>query len=165
MKLFAKVFSHAATVFTVLALLTAIGLAGPRLLGLDPYIVESGSMEPTIHTGSIAYINTRDTKVVPGDIVTFRIGEAENEKLVTHRIRREENGQFITKGDANDEEDFVPVSRDQIVGTFAYSIPKAGFVLAKKKKLLPVLIAWIIGLNLFSILTGMLSTSLEDETM
>lgn len=152
MKIVSDWLNRIATIFTFLVLAAALAFVAPRLFGIDPYIVESGSMEPVIHTGSIAYINTRDTTAAPGDIVTFRIGEPQ--KLVTHRISREENGQFFTKGDANDQEDLVPIGKEQIVGTYVYSLPKAGYILAKQKRLLPVLAFWIIGLNLFAIIAG-----------
>ena len=163
MKVLAKVISTIATLFTVLVLVAAVVFTGPKLLGFNPFIVESGSMEPVIHTGSVAYINTRDTDVKPGDIVTFRIAGTTSEKLVTHRILREEDGLFITKGDANDVEDMMPVSKEQIVGTYAYSIPKAGYILAKQQKLIPVLVFWVIGLNAFSILAGILANDGEKE--
>lgn len=155
MNLFADVLSRIATAVSILVLVAVLFLAGPKLFGIDPYIVESGSMEPVIPTGSIAYINTRDTDVTPGDIVTFYIGETD--KLATHRIVRKEHGQFFTKGDANDDEDIMPLRQDQIVGTYAYCVPKAGYLLAKQQKLIPVLAFWIIGLNLFSMVAHALA--------
>ena len=45
------------------------------------------------------------------------------------------------------------VSQEQIVGTYAYSIPKVGFVMAKLgHKQLGVIAAWIILLNLCSLI-------------
>ena len=120
-------------------------------------------MEPIIHVGSIAYINTNDVDVAVDDIVTFKITDASHDKLVTHRIIREENGDYITKGDANDVNDLSPVKKDQIVGTYAYSIPKAGFVLAKKDKLTPVLAVWVIGLNVLAIFGNVLVDREEKE--
>ncbi len=152
MKIVSGWLSRIATMFTLLVLAAAFVFVTPRLFGIDPYIVESGSMEPVIHTGSIAYINTRDTKASPGDIITFRVGDSQ--KLATHRISREENGQFFTKGDANDQEDLVPVGKEQIVGTYVYSVPKAGYILAKQERLLPALAFWIIGLNLLAMIAG-----------
>ena len=56
-----------------------------------------------------------------------------------------------------------PVKKDQIVGTYAYSIPKAGFVLAKKDKLTPVLAVWVIGLNVLAIFGNALADREEKE--
>ena len=152
MKKAIQTFSTIVTAVTFLCIVIAAIFILPKAAGFTPYIVESGSMEPTIHTGAIAFINTKDRDVAVGDVVTYRIGTEEKNKLVTHRIR-EDGGVFITKGDANDVEDMSSVSQEQIVGTYAYSIPKVGFVMAKLgHKQLGVIAAWIILLNLCSLI-------------
>lgn len=163
MRIISRVLNIISTVFTLIVLLTALVFIAPRFFGYTPYIVESGSMEPIIHVGSIAYINTNDVDVAVDDIATFKITDSSGDKLVTHRIIREENGGYITKGDANDVEDLSTVEKDQIVGTYAYSIPKAGFVLAKKDKLTPVLAVWVIGLNALAIFGNILVDKEEKE--
>lgn len=163
MKTISKALNIIATAFTLIVLLTALVFITPRFFGYTPYIVESGSMEPMIHVGSVAYINTKDKEVAVNDIVTYKISGSSEDKLVTHRIIREENGEYITKGDANDVEDLSTVEKDQIVGTYAYSIPKAGFVLAKKDKLTPVLAVWVIGLNALAIFGNVLADREEKE--
>ena len=52
------------------------------------YVVMSGSMEPTIPTGSIVVVDGRKKERKPGDIITYRRGSV----VVTHRIvkKREE---------------------------------------------------------------------------
>lgn len=153
MKKAIQTFSTIVTAVTFLCIVIAAIFILPKAAGFTPYIVESGSMEPTIHTGAIAFINTKDRDVAVGDVVTYRIGTEEKNKLVTHRIIREDGGVFITKGDANDVEDMNSVSQEQIVGTYAYSIPKVGFVMAKLgHKQLGVIAAWIILLNLCSLM-------------
>lgn len=42
----------------VLALL----VAGPRIVGIKPYVVMSGSMEPTISTGAMVYVKEFEDK-------------------------------------------------------------------------------------------------------
>lgn len=165
MKKIAKVFSTVVSVITILVIIAAATLIVPKFFGYEPFIVESGSMEPVIHTGAIAYINTHDKSVGEGDIVTYKIGEEGKEKLVTHRIIREENGSFITQGDANDIEDMFPVSQDQIVGTYTYSVPEVGFIVAKLgHKILMVIAVWIILINLASMgLTALAEDDKEEE--
>ncbi|HBK54047.1 MAG TPA: signal peptidase I, partial [Syntrophomonas wolfei] len=75
----------------------------PDFMGYKPFIVLSGSMEPTILTGDI--VLTKETgpdAIVEGDIITFR---ADQNTAVTHRVTEVviENGtrSFLTKGDAN----------------------------------------------------------------
>lgn len=104
MKKAIQTFSTIVTAVTFLCIVIAAIFILPKAAGFTPYIVESGSMEPTIHTGAIAFIDTKDRDVAAGDVVTYRIGTEEKNKLVTHRIIREDGGVFITKGDANDVE-------------------------------------------------------------
>lgn len=99
----------------------------PDFLGYKPFIVLSGSMEPTIMTGDIAIIkecNTNELK--EGDIIAFRSGKS----VITHRILEvtQENGEtvFITKGDNNNIEDKYPVRAEQVEGIFENRIPKLG---------------------------------------
>ena len=82
-------------------LLVILGIA--VLLELRPVVILSGSMEPSISTGSIC--------------------------LVVHRISRCVSGgeSFITKGDSNDTEDPIPVSAKQIRGRVIGTIPYLGY--------------------------------------
>ena len=164
MKKAVQAFSSIVTVLTFLCIVIAAIFILPKAFGFTPYIVESGSMEPTIHTGAIAFINTKDLDVAAGDVITYRIGTEEKSKLVTHRIVREDGDAYITKGDANDIEDMAPVSQEQIVGTYAYSIPKVGFVMAKLgHKQLSVIAVWIILLNLCSLVMARYIENDGDE--
>ena len=40
-------------------------------------------------------------------------------------------GQYVTRGDANEIEDGNPVTKDKIVGTYLFNIPKIGFVMGE----------------------------------
>ena len=77
--------------------------------GIRPYVILSGSMEPGIPTGSVAYIDVKDrTDLEVGDVIMYRASEEIN---VTHRIVDFDSaGNLITKGDANDTADLRPVS-------------------------------------------------------
>lgn len=97
-----------------------------RLAGICPYAVLSGSMEPVIDTGGMVFTNTADRQPQEGDIITYRL----NGNLVTHRVVRQENGCYITKGDANQGEDAIPVLPSRIVGTVCFSLPILGFVVS-----------------------------------
>lgn len=83
MKSFSKAFGRIVLILTVVIALVASVFAVPKLFGINPYVVLSGSMEPQIHTGAIAFVNTKDTAVKVGDVVTYRLA---NDELVTHRI-------------------------------------------------------------------------------
>lgn len=158
MRRIAKTVEKCVGFLTILVILSAAIITLPRLVGIEPYITLSGSMEPEIKTGSIVYVNTKDQDVEVGDIVTYRLTGDDTEVLVTHRIVREDNGLFITKGDANDSEDLAPIRQDQIVGTSMFSIPFAGYIAAKlKQKVVLVIIVWVVLLNTLSIILTRLS--------
>ena len=42
---------------------------------------------------------------------------------------RKEDGNYITKGDANSTEDLIPVQKQQVNGIVIFHIPLAGYVL------------------------------------
>ena len=48
-----KGFKVVTTLLVAVIVLLAVLLVGVRLIGLEPYTVLSGSMEPTYHTGSL----------------------------------------------------------------------------------------------------------------
>ena len=127
-----KLWSVLSTLIVVAVVALAILLAGVRIVGLTPYVVLSGSMEPTYHTGSLIY----DKKVDPftlkeGDVITFMVSE---DTLATHRVvgvvpDEDEPGtiRFRTKGDANDAEDGTLVHYKNVVGTPVFTIPYLGY--------------------------------------
>lgn len=95
-------------------------------------------------------MNTKDTAVKVGDVVTYRLA---NDELVTHRIIKKDQSEYTFQGDANDNPDAHTVTQDQIVGKYLFSIPKVGFLIsALGKKGMPVIIAWIIILNIMSLI-------------
>jgi len=109
-------------------------LAGgvPKILGYQMYIVSSGSMSPTINTGSVIFVNPTPTDIIrTGDIITFK-GFDGNGTLTTHRvvgINNEGSLSFLTRGDANNMNDPNPVSDKSVVGRVSYYIPSLGYLL------------------------------------
>lgn len=102
----------------------------PLASGLAVKIVKSGSMEPVIMTGGIVVIHP-STSYEVGDIITFQSSGADIP--TTHRIRSTyvEDGKtlFVTKGDANEDADTEPASRDDVIGKVLFTVPYVGFVL------------------------------------
>ena len=103
-------------------LLVILGIA--VLLELRLVVILSGSMEPSISTGSICFISGADRRGVPGKVVAYEL----KDHLVVHRISRCVSGgeSFITKGDSNDTEDPIPVSAKQIRGRVIGTISVSG---------------------------------------
>lgn len=127
-----RVWNTATTVLLSIVLILAILIWGFRLFGFEVLVVQSGSMEPAYHTGSLVYIRDVDAnELQEGDVITFNIG---NGLRATHRIIDvvEQEGQlgFRTKGDANDHPDNGLVSASSIVGKVAFSIPYLGYMTA-----------------------------------
>lgn len=95
-----------------------------------PFIVLSGSMEPTIKTGSVVIVKPSESYFI-GDVITFA-PNGKSKDLVTHRILNIEgeggNLSYITKGDANEDQDSTPINREFIFGKSQLVIPYAGFV-------------------------------------
>ena len=107
----------------------AILLVGVRLVGFQPFVVLSGSMEPTYHVGSMIYVKSVDPKSIEvGDPITFVINE--DLDVATHRVIEidAENQHFYTKGDANDAADGSPVHFNNLVGKPMFTIPKLGYI-------------------------------------
>jgi signal peptidase len=90
------------------------------IFGYSFEVVASGSMSPTISTGDLIVVKEEST-YAQGDVVTYRDSSG---SLITHRIiGATDNGQFITKGDANNTQDKEAVSQSQIVGELMLVIP------------------------------------------
>lgn len=116
-----------------IVVLLAIALVGVRLIGLKPFVVLSGSMEPTYHVGSLIYVKDVDYKELKvGDPITYMVSE---NTVVTHRIIEvlvdEEDPdtiRYFTQGDANDVPDGSSVHYKNIIGKPVFSIPYLGYV-------------------------------------
>lgn len=95
-------------------------------IGIQPYVVESGSMQPEIPTGSLCFINKKakyeNMKV--GDVIAFKIN---SNAFATHRIVSITDEGFETKGDANNVIDNIITTQDNYIGQNIFSIPYVGF--------------------------------------
>lgn len=128
MKVFAKLWNIISTLIVILIVILAILLGGVRLVGLRPFAVLSGSMEPTYHVGSLIYVKSCDPEDVRvGDPITFVLDE--NLTVATHRvIDIDPDGEhFYTKGDANDAADGAPVYYKNLIGRPVFTIPYLGY--------------------------------------
>lgn len=153
MKCIASICDKIATVSSVCIVLCVIALGAPLLFGLRPYVTLSGSMEPEIPVASLAYIDTHDVTPEIGKVVAYHIASTDGDSIpVTHRIIDKKEGGYVTKGDNNDAEDMILLKPENIIGTYKYSIPLVGYVMAKKTVFLMLIVFWIMGFRLLSIL-------------
>lgn len=131
-------------VLAVIVLMVAVTIGSNTNVagGYRSFLVQSGSMEPTIMTGDIIIVQKK-TVYTTGDVVTFD----DDGRIVTHRITRErtESGdrQYETKGDANRSADEATITTQDIVGAVTFTIPKLGYMVAFAKSL-PGLIVLIL---------------------
>ena len=105
-----RIWNVISVILVVVVVALTILLVGVRLIGLQPYAVLSGSMEPTYHTGALIYVKkTQPQDVEVGDPITFVLDDQLN--IATHRVIRidDANQHFYTKGDANEFADASPV--------------------------------------------------------
>ena len=133
MKAVKKIWDWISGILVAVVVLLAIALVGVRVVGLQPYVVLSGSMEPTYHVGSLIYVKAVDYKeLTVGDPITYMVSQ---DTVVTHRIIEvlvdEENPdtiRYFTQGDANDVPDGMSVHYKNIIGKPVFSIPYLGYV-------------------------------------
>jgi len=98
----------------------------PMIFGHHPVVVLSGSMEPTYKVGSVIYYKkVSEKELKKGDVITFN---ANNNKMVSHRIVSIDNGLIETKGDANNVSDVNKIRYGNVRGKVGkISIPYVGY--------------------------------------
>lgn len=129
------------SVLMVLLTGTAIIVLSTKLAGGEPEIfghqiktVLSGSMEPSIQTGSIIAVKpvTDGNHLKNDDVIIFK---EKADRLITHRIievTETKNGSlYTTKGDNNDAPDREQVLADNVVGIYSgITIPYVGYLVS-----------------------------------
>ncbi|HUZ81938.1 MAG TPA: signal peptidase I [Gaiellaceae bacterium] len=145
----------------VAAGLVVLGLlaitVGPRFLPYQALIVRSGSMSPTIPTGSIVfYTKIPSAKVKVGDVIVFQKPGSTNEK-VTHRVYKigqDSTGRyFITKGDANGSPDDWRVPAVGTGWIARFHLPSIGYALVYLQSTLARLLLLVIPAILLGAIT------------
>ena len=131
-----KIIYYAFIAFIVSIALLLIVSVFPITGNYKLFIVQSGSMEPAIKTGSIVMVKPeKDYKI--GDVITF--GPYTKAKAPTsHRIYDikviEGKPYYITKGDANNAPDQREVPKREVIGKVLFSIPYLGYAVDFAKK-------------------------------
>ena len=98
------------------------------ILGIVPYVVLSGYMEPYIETGSVCFINkhAKFEDIKEKDVIAFKMKDG---TLVTHRAIEINDSGIVTKGDNNKDVDNNIVTKGNFVGKNLFWIPKVGYVI------------------------------------
>src|SRR5436190_12154791 len=128
-----------------------LGFVAMRLFGLGSFIVTGGSMEPSIHKGSLVVVQPTDpSEIKVGDVITFQqYGQTTTHRVIS--IGRGSTGlMFKTQGDANtvaDPEDkFFPGP----VGIVRLALPVAGTVAGAMQAYWRVALTLIAAMTFFS---------------
>lgn len=105
------------------AVCVAVAVTGTAM-GWTCWVVESGSMEPSVPTGALAVCRpVAASEEWVGEVVAFEAGAV----TVIHRVvAQEENGALRTQGDANDTSDGTPVGLSAVRGIVVAVAPGVG---------------------------------------
>ena len=151
---------------TILILIFVSIFTIPRLFGVKPFVVLSGSMEPTIPTGSLVFVNTHDTNVAVDDVITFSLAVGSDKGVyVTHRVHAiDESGLIQTKGDNNNDPDGW-LSKEAVTGTVVLHVPFLGLILDfLQNKGFLVVAGWVFLINVCTMIcTRMLCGKEADK--
>ncbi|MBP7875570.1 signal peptidase I [Candidatus Woesebacteria bacterium] len=151
LSIFQVIGSLALTVFVSVILLQYASQQTIVPMKFKTFVVQSGSMEPTIMTGDMVFIRPAKS-YGKDDVVTYNSPE---KHVVTHRIidtKKTPEGQieFQTKGDNNHAQDPYTIAGSAILGKWWFTVPKLGYiqVYARSKMgmivIFSVLLGWIL---------------------
>jgi signal peptidase len=110
-----------------------VALIVPRVAGATPYVIETGSMSPSMPPGTLVVVKPVPVaELAPGDVITYQISSGDP-TVVTHRIMEQGvdmTGQprWRTQGDANEVADEGWVLPVQVQGEQWYAVPYLGHV-------------------------------------
>jgi len=135
-----------AVLFTLCLAFVAI-----RVSGLGTFIVTGGSMEPSIHKGSLVLVQpVSPSEIKVGDVITFQ----QYDQTTTHRViavGRDERGLvFKTKGDANVVTDPEDKTFPSQVGIVRLAVPVAGTLAASVQAYWRLVLTLIAAITFFS---------------
>jgi len=120
-----RLFSVLLVIVVICAVFTFLA---PRF-GWRVDAVLSGSMEPALNIGSVEVtkpVSKNDIQV--GNIITFRsLGNPQ--LIVSHRVVDITSEGFITKGDANQDNDETIVPPQNVLGKVVFHVPYVGYVI------------------------------------
>ena len=118
-----------ARMYRVFLLGLVVIAAAPPLFGWGSYVVESGSMEPSLHVGDVVIASpyTEDQRIRVGRVFVFDDPATTEPHLMVHRIvERRDDGKYTTAGDANAVTDITPLPSSDVRATAVLLAPRVG---------------------------------------
>ncbi len=139
-----------AAIFSVLFGL-CLSFVAIRVLGLGTFIVTGGSMEPSIHKGSLVVVQPVDPSTVRvGDVITFQ----QYGQTTTHRVTSIGRGSagltFHTQGDANTVADPEDKTFPGQVGVVRVTVPVVGMIAGMSQAYWRLVLTLIAALTFFT---------------
>jgi signal peptidase len=127
LKTILKVIYNTLFVLLVVSSIFVILTSYNIIQGFNFYTVMSGSMEPSIKTGSVVAVQETD-EYAKDDVITIKMKNDPNQTYTHRIIEINEEGQYVTKGDANESTDPDIATKDQILGEVVFNVPLVGYV-------------------------------------
>ena len=126
MNSFIKVIRELINSLMTLVLIIGTIFIALYVIGIEPFVVISGSMEPAIPVGSLSFVNkhVKYENIKENDVIAFTLGTGDK---VTHRVVKITEDGIETKGDANSASDGVSTTKANFIGKNIFSIPKVGY--------------------------------------
>jgi signal peptidase len=104
----------------------------PRLVGWEPRVVLTGSMQPAVSPGDVALVGAATAgadSLPPGRIALVR-DPSRSSGFYLHRVvRYDDRGRPVTRGDANPSEDLPAVEPSRVAGQVRLVVPRVGLPL------------------------------------
>ena len=131
MKDFSAFLKHNSLVFPIAVVLLFVALY--FLLPFRLVAVVSGSMEPTIPTGSLCIVNIRIPyeKIEEGDVIVY-VRKSDGLRII-HRVIAVTDDGLVTKGDHNQIDDGLSTTQENFYGKSLVHIPEVGNLAMKAK--------------------------------
>lgn len=166
-KTFLKVIEWIAFIVLLCLLFVVISPKLPFKNLPKSFVVVSGSMEPTIKTGSVAFTKTVDLKnIKSGDIIAFT-SPSDSKDTILHRVNSISSIDpllFKTKGDHNNDIDAWDVPDVGVKGVYFFAIPYLGTLAATLRQ--PWGFAMVVGLPAFIFIISQIlniKKAIDDE--
>lgn len=148
-------------VMLAIVIITAIPATIPKLFGYQIYTVTSGSMEPAIPTGSLIYVKSIEPESIAAqDVIAFQ----SEDTVIAHRVvqNRQVEGELVTKGDANRQEDISAVPYADVIGRVSLHIPMLGNVMVMYTSTIGK--AYVICFAACGVMLNMLASRLRERS-
>ena len=156
-----KVLKIHRAIVIVVGIIIAVALLS-LATGLRLCIVQSGSMEPTIPTYSVCLVTTRvdydDLSV--GDIVVYT--RASDGEQIVHRVVDMTETGAITRGDANQSDDGISVTADNLYAKYITHVPYLGYLYNLVRS--PIGVVMIAALAVALIVFNIMTAKREEKT-